>query len=81
MIWAGISHRGKTPLVFVDNTIDALGYVQMLKTVLEPFITECYPRGATFQQDGTPAHRAQYTRDYFVDSGICDLPWPPVRRT
>ena len=37
MVWAAISHRGKTPLVFIENTMDTVGYVDMLERVLGPF--------------------------------------------
>ena len=37
MVWGGISHPGKTPLVFIDATMDAVGYVSMLEQNLEPF--------------------------------------------
>ena len=63
--------------MFVESTIDAVGYVNMLQTYLEPFIDSVYPNGVTFQQDGAPSHRAQYTRDYFAIAGITDLSWPP----
>ena len=29
-----------------------------------------------FQQDGAPAHRAKYTRDYFMEAGITDMECP-----
>ena len=78
MVWARISHRGKTPLAFIENTMDSEEYVKMMQEYLEPFIDEKYPNGVTFQQDGTPAHRAKHTMDYFLTAGILDLPWPVV---
>ena len=37
MVWAGISWKGKTDLVFVNGTLDANKYVEMLeKQVLYP---------------------------------------------
>ena len=74
IVWAAMSHRGKTKLVFVENTINAKQYLRMLDDILLPFIAEYYPKGATFQQDGAPSHSFQHTRDFFADSGITDLP-------
>ncbi len=65
------------PLVFVENTIDAVGYVNMLQMYLESFIDSVYPGGVTFQQDSAPAHRSEFTSDYSTTAGVMDLPWPP----
>ena len=73
----GISWRGKTSLVFVNSKVNAVEYVDMLEKHLQPFIEEFYPNGATFQQDGAPAHSAKHTGEYFMDAGIVDLEWTP----
>ena len=77
MVWAGISWRGKTPLVFFDYKINVVQYVDMLEKNNEPFIEEYYPKGVTFLQDGAPVHTAKYTKEYFMESGIVDMKWAP----
>ena len=77
MVWAGISWRGKTSLVFVDNKFNSKKYVEMLETYLEPFIEEFYPKRATFQQEGAPALTSKHTREYFMEAGIVDMDWAP----
>ena len=47
------------------------------KMFMSLLIEEHYPRGAILQQDMAPAHSATYTKDYFMESGITDLPWVP----
>ena len=76
MVWGGISYRAKTPLVFVSGNMDATAYTTMLENTLEPFISEHYERGLTFQQDGAPAHRANSTKEYFADIDVPLLDWP-----
>ena len=77
MVWGRIGWRGKTPLVFVTNKVNAVEYVRVLEEVYEPFIESLYPKGAILQQDNAPAHTALYTKDYFAEAGIVDLPWAP----
>ena len=37
MVWGGISWRGKTPLVVVNGTLNAVEYVHKLKEHFLPF--------------------------------------------
>ena len=73
MIWAGITWRGKTELVIVDCNMNAEKYLAMLQAHLEPFIQEYYPKDATFNQHGAPAHSVKFTRDYFAAAEITDM--------
>ena len=71
MVWAGISWRAKTLLVFVDGNMYSIAYVSML----DPFIEENYPTGLVFQQDGAPCHTSKFTREYFMEEEIVELAW------
>ncbi len=64
MVWSAISWYGKTDLVIVEDTLDAVAYLEMLDQHLMPFFEDNYPGGCVFQQDGASAHRAQQTRDF-----------------
>ena len=46
MVWGGISWGGKTPLVVVENTIDAEEYVKMLESKYQSWVKNTYPNGA-----------------------------------
>lgn len=76
MVWAGISWRGKTELVFVSCKINSVKYCDMLEDHFLPFRDEYYPNGCIFQQDGAPAHTANHTKEFFVDNTVTVLDWP-----
>ena len=69
--------RSKSKLVVVKGTLNAAEYVDMLSRALLPFIEDHHPEGCIFQQDNAPAHTAQHTRDFFMESGTTDMVWPP----
>ena len=88
MIWASISARGKTPLVFVDQKtkIDRYVYMDLLRENLFPRAEDVFgDEEWTFQQDGAPAHKAIETQDFLRDNVITVDPhwrnptgeWPP----
>ena len=71
MVWAAISARGKTPLVFVDQgtKIDRRVYMEMLESHLIPWAHTIFGDDEwTFQQDGAPAHKARETQDFLRDN-------------
>lgn len=46
MVWAGVSARGKTSLVFVEQNVNAQVYVDIRSDNLMPFLEEkCVSRG------------------------------------
>ena len=73
--WGGISARGKTSLVFVDGTIDARKYCEILQQHLLEFATN-FPDGWRFQQDNAPPHRAKITLEWLREHNIEVLEWP-----
>ena len=67
MVWAAISARGKTPLVFVDQKtkIDRHVYMDMLNNHLFPWAEANFGGDPwTFQQDGAPGHKAHETQEF-----------------
>lgn len=72
---------GKTPLVFVKETIDAVAYADMLETTFVPFMEEYYPNGMVFLQDDAPAHNAKHTKYLLYDGrdGLNGLDSSPSR--
>lgn len=68
MIWAGISKKGNSELLFVEVNLNAQAYTTMITNYLLPFIEE-NPCGedqkAIFQQDNAPACPAVLTKECF----------------
>ena len=59
-VWAGISKRGSTKIIFSGN-MDAHFYVTaILAKGLLPFITETFPDGHRFQQDNDSKHESTH---------------------
>ena len=81
MVWAGVGHNMKTPLIFVAPGVKINGahYREMLETELVPWM-ETLPDSPIFQQDGAPAHTAKETQEW-CDETFFDFvrknEWPP----
>ena len=91
MVMGFITHRGKGPLVFVDEgvKINQENYVEILKEHLIPWAketfgwdeeTEEYDVEWVYQQDSAPSHKAKETQRWLrenVPEFITILEWPP----
>ena len=55
-IWAGISWKGRTPIVIFDGILNAEGYETILEQGLLPFLRDVYPSGHRPMQDNDPKH-------------------------
>lgn len=81
MVWAGVGHGLKTPLIFIPQgvKINADCYIKMLEDELLPWLEE-NADAIVFQQDGAPSHTAKKTQEWcdenFADF-ITKLEWPP----
>lgn len=77
MVWGCMSAKGLGQLCFVENSINAVCYINILKENLLPSI----PKITTFneyifQQDGAPAHTAKLTKKWLTENHITVLVWP-----
>ncbi len=64
MVWAGITHNGKSPLIFIDEGIKVNQgvYRSMLEEQVLPLTQTHFGEAKwTFQQDSAPAHKASKT--------------------
>lgn len=74
MVWAGICHGRKTPLIFIDGNLTAVRYRDnVLTQVVLPFVRR---HNVVFQQDNARAHVARICIDYLVANNVNVLPWP-----
>jgi hypothetical protein len=78
MVCGAIGLGYKSPLVFIDGTLDAARYQAMLESnhILEDITTKCAGRQMWFQQDGAPAHRAKSTIQFIQQKINLVNDWP-----
>ncbi|GFU10798.1 transposable element Tcb1 transposase [Trichonephila clavipes] len=75
MVWGGIGHPSRTPLVRITSTLNSQRYIS---EVLEPVVLP-YFQGlptAIFQQDNARPHVTRFVQRFFVNHQIELLPWP-----
>ncbi len=74
MVWGGICHGRKTPLVVIDGTLTAARYRDViLQPVVLPFVQQHH---VTLQQDNARAHVARLSMDFLNDNNIEVMRWP-----
>src|SRR5258705_2816821 len=77
MVWGCIGYAGPGKLHFVDGTLNAVHYQQVLQESLLPSIAALWPLGdLIFQQDGATCHTARTTGRWLQEHEIEVLPWP-----
>lgn len=74
MMWAAISHTGKTNLVHVNGNLTAQRYCdEILQPHVLPFMQN---NGRIFQQDNARPHTARITTAFLQRNNVDVLPWP-----
>jgi transposase len=78
MVWGCISAKGVGRLHFVNGTVGAVEYIDILKSRLLRTITDHFgaPENCWFQDDSAPCHRANATKKWLQQNKIRCLPWP-----
>lgn len=78
MVWLGMSVRGGTELVIIDNNVDSVMYCKVLEQAILPFIADKYGAedgNVIFQQDGAPSHTSKYASEWLMDASINTMVW------
>ena len=74
MVWGGICHGHKTPLIFIDGNLTAIRYRDnVLTPIVLPFVRRY---NVTFQQDNARPHVARICMDFLATNHVNVLPWP-----
>jgi len=78
MVWGSISSAGVGRLHFVNGTVTADVYIDILNNKLLPTIRDHHgsPENCVFQDDSAPCHRARKVKEWMQDHKIQQLPWP-----
>ena len=75
MVWGGISHGVKTPLVVIQGNLTAVRYRDQ---VLMPHVLALVnAHNLTFQHDNARPHVARVCRDFLNQNNVQVLDWPP----
>lgn len=72
-----MSTKGVGKLHFIDGTVKAHNYIDILENNLLPSVSHLtYADEFIFQQDGAPPHTAKITKNWLQHKNINVLDWP-----
>ena len=80
MVWAAISSRGSSELVFLEGKQNSLKYVGTLDQYLFPMCDKFGYDAVIFQQDNAPLHTSRLTKTFFQERNLKVLRWPAHSR-
>lgn len=76
MAWGGITETYRTPLVFIDGSLNARRYCDtILRPVVFPFLMN-HDDITQFQQDNARPHSARITIDCLAEANVDVMEWP-----
>lgn len=77
MIWGCMAASGLGCFEFIDGTVNAAKYQQILENSLLPSVEKLnIVENYIFQQDGAACHTAKTTKKWFGDHNVNVLSWP-----
>ena len=68
MVWGAFCKGSKYPLVFIENTVDSNGYIDILQDHMLSWAEATFASSSSgwrFQQDGAGVHRANAVHEWF----------------
>ena len=76
MVWGCMSSRGVGNLHFIDGTVNAQKYQDILKENLLPTSNKQFSENLIFQQDGASSHTAKSTKSWLENNNVHVIIWP-----
>lgn len=76
MVWIGFSRRGKTPIATISTKMNSDNYIELLDSVLIPFMENKMDDNFIFQQDNAAIHVSKKTMSWFSERNIRVMEWP-----
>ena len=76
MIWTGIGYNGKTDIVFIEGSMNAVAYRKLIRKQIRKYAVHIAGSNFIFQQDNAAVHTAKIVKDYFSSKNIPLLDWP-----
>lgn len=77
MVWACISSKGTGNLVFIEDTMNAIGYRTILVNNLIKSAKKMKLKNFYFMHDNDPKHTSRLVKEYLAKKRIKLLEWPP----
>ena len=76
MVWAAISSRGSSELVFLEGKQNSIKYVETLDQYLFPLCDKFGYDTVIFQHDNAPLHTSRLTKTFLQERNLKVLKWP-----
>ena len=76
MVWAAISSRDSSELVFLEGKQNSLKYVETLDQYLFPLCDKFGDNAVIFQHDIAPLHTSRLTKSFLQERNLKVLKWP-----
>ena len=76
MVWAAISSRGSSELVFLEGKQNSLKYVETLDQYLFSLCDKFGDDAVIFQHDNAPLHTSRLTKTFLQKRNLKVLKWP-----
>lgn len=78
MLWGSMAASGTGAMVFIDTTMNKMGYLNILKRNLQPSVQKLnLPNDYHFQQDNDPKHTSHVVREWLLYNVPKQLKTPP----
>ena len=76
MVWAAITSRGSSELVFLEGKQNSLKYVETLDQYLFPLCDKFGDDTVIFQHDNAPLYTSRLTKTFLQERNLKVLKWP-----
>lgn len=76
MVWGCFNYNGVGSIKIIENKLNALGYIEILRDELKPSAEKLTGNEYILLQDNDPKHTAKLTKEYIQNQNIIQIPWP-----